>query len=278
MAVAVALVVVAALVASSAAAAEAAVAALVAVALGVGAVAVGLAAALAASSGSGRSLRAWMCLRCTLLEHVGTCVVAFGILKTCLLARDSNDESNSSCQISRAATARATVVAKSAANQQTHTHTHTHGSCFGFKQASTLRQHSVARPIMQCPYCLQQRWKRDWKPSQWRASSARVGEYNCCRQCDFDCLMPMHCRGPVLTQAIDELVKLENVLPPQGPGRLLIGRFFEEWMGQMSHYDRKGFSYYGAIRDRSSSGHFDPGHIAFQTLLGRPLAEAPVER
>jgi len=36
---------------------------------------------------------------------------------------------------------------------------------------------------MQCPWCLEFRYARDWKPTQWASQSPVTEEFNCCKTC-----------------------------------------------------------------------------------------------
>ena len=109
-------------------------------------------------------------------------------------------------------------------------------------------------PIMQCPFCREIRYSRDWKPSQWKAWNPETNDFHCCRQCDYNCIMPPREAEVQVGQAIAELRRI--LLSVSSAARDGIGKFVEKWMNDLSYDIRKGLSYYGAIRRRSAS---DPG-------------------
>ena len=98
---------------------------------------------------------------------------------------------------------------------------------------------------MQCPKCLQIRYSRSWKPSQWRNERAVIGEFNCCRECHYDCFLSPISPEDALDQ-VRVLKKRYHHCAQQGWSDQL-EKFFEEWVSKVPKYNRKYWSYFGAL-------------------------------
>ena len=94
---------------------------------------------------------------------------------------------------------------------------------------------------MQCPRCGQVRYKRDWMPSQWRASSSTTYQFNCCKICSPDGFWSS---SPELQEALSDLKTAMSVMRPHKDTWLAC---FRAWM-TLPHRVRKDLSYQGGIR------------------------------
>ena len=94
---------------------------------------------------------------------------------------------------------------------------------------------------MQCPRCGHVRYKRDWMPSQWRASCATTYQFNCCKICSPDGFWSS---STALQEALGDLRSVMSVVRQQKDVWL---EFFREWM-TLPHRIRKELSYHGGIR------------------------------
>ena len=119
-----------------------------------------------------------------------------------------------------------------------------------FHQFPFLSSHIRVLVIMQCLRCGETRYSKDWKPSQWKAWTPEVGDYNCCRQCSQDGYV-----APV-TGVQDAACRLKTIMKTMKKNpefRLAVVRFIVTWGSgdRPSHNTRKAWSYYGGIRKRS---------------------------
>ena len=98
-----------------------------------------------------------------------------------------------------------------------------------------------------CRRCGQTRWnKKDWKPTQWYAYRADVGEFNCCKHCS--------CSGYAAAPAQAQTEALERVLDARRVFQRCtvngwyarIQSFLEEWVASEKS-PRKYLSYFGAL-------------------------------
>jgi len=104
---------------------------------------------------------------------------------------------------------------------------------------------------MECPYCHEKRYSRDWMPSQWRGWTPETEFYHCCRQCDPECVAPARHRRVQVDEAIAAMT--QRLRPISIAVRNYIGKFLQAWMNGLSYSQRKSFSHYGAIRRRSAT-------------------------
>jgi len=108
----------------------------------------------------------------------------------------------------------------------------------------------VHSPIMQCPFCREIRYSKNWMPSQWKARNPEINDFHCCRVCDTKCIMPPRAAEEQVGLAIAELKRI--VLSVTSVVRDGIGKFMEKWMSDLSYDNRKGLSHYGAICRRQA--------------------------
>ena len=100
---------------------------------------------------------------------------------------------------------------------------------------------------MQCPSCNECRYSRDWKPSQWKAETANIHYFNCCRQCSPDGYVPCSSgeQRAALEWCRDLYREFEKSIPDHA--KLNLNLFFESWMAS-GHQNRKYWSYFGALK------------------------------
>ena len=103
---------------------------------------------------------------------------------------------------------------------------------------------------MQCPVCEVKRQKGEWMPSQWVSYQPVTEYFNCCKVCAPEALLP----APQFVQesVLEDIV----VLLQQLNSKLVVslGDFFQRWVSEVKHCDRKYWSYFGALSRSLSKG------------------------
>ena len=109
---------------------------------------------------------------------------------------------------------------------------------------------------MECPWCRQVRYSRDWKRSQWASWSPVTEEYNACKVCSVTgvCtdVAEVNSTWKSLCHAYNYVAGLADL-------RSKLGMLIEAWMIQVSSGCRKELSHLGHIASRvRPKGSFDP--------------------
>jgi hypothetical protein len=132
---------------------------------------------------------------------------------------------------------------------------------------------------MQCPSCGLMRFKKEWRPSQWKTYSPFTDQFKKCRVCDgedrFHGSIPSPTALPLLGSPPPEALALLNI------ASMAIHRkfedFFDRWMDQSAPV-RKFLSYSGALRSahgdpvhytcpHTGENYFDPSNMIYSTAL-----------
>ena len=130
---------------------------------------------------------------------------------------------------------------------------------------------------MNCPVCNVKRYSRQWKPSQWKASTAVTDRFNCCKSCSA---YGVFATIEGLEKAFAELSCMRSNVAQIFPSRASFNAFIEDWMANNSAVRRKHLSHYGCLSydvskstiPQSSSGErvhfvvdggFDPGNWTY---------------
>jgi len=120
---------------------------------------------------------------------------------------------------------------------------------------------------MECPWCHQVRYSRDWKHSQWASWSAMTEEYNACKVCSAT---NVRADAAEVVDVWKRLCAAYNYVARDASLRSSLSMIVETWMNQASGRVRKGLSYHGRITSRILPGQFfDPGNRTY--YLGMKL-------
>ena len=120
---------------------------------------------------------------------------------------------------------------------------------------------------MECPWCHEVRYSRDWKPSQWFAWSPTTEEYNACKVCSAT---SVRADAAEVIDVWKRLCTAYDYVAEDADLRSSLSRILETWMIQTSGGVRKELSYHGRIASRILPGQFfDPGNWTYH--LGMKL-------
>ena len=128
---------------------------------------------------------------------------------------------------------------------------------------------------MQCPWCLEFRYSRDWKPSQWTSWSPVTDEFNACKKCS---------PTGVCTNTAEMLLTWQmlrrayNYVAGDCHLRSTLSTVIETWMTEIPSETRKELSYRGDIASRvRPAGVFDPRdgsyHLGMKLVFPELLAQ-----
>ena len=128
-------------------------------------------------------------------------------------------------------------------------------------------KNSVSGIAMECPWCHEVRYSRDWKPSQWFAWSPTTEEYNACKVCSAT---SVRADAAEVIDVWKRLCTAYDYVAEDADLRSSLSRILETWMIQTSGGVRKELSYHGRIASRILPGQFfDPGNWTYH--LGMKL-------